>query len=409
MRNADFSGANLAGACFDDGILDGAHLERATLVGTTFSRVRVGTLLSCGIRPRDLLAQRAGADPRCFPRLLFGPDTAGCRFAVTGREAARICTTVSDLSWDALTTVPALGGLYPERGWTEWILRCRSRRVLDWALAHSSFLETLPAHPFPHYGRVLPSSLLDEVRDEDLAAGGLATNPERLFTAIGTRRAEAPVGSKETDNTYPPDLFDDVAGVVRIASTAALNGEAALMGHCVDMYDDDCRAGEAFIYHVGAPAPRGSTLQVAPDGETVQHYARFNAPPEPEDIALVEAWRAYQLLPRAQRHGVAARIPAVEPPAAPAALPQAATALTWHYLAEAGVAIIRCQVRLRDGGQELHVLDIDGAPGLPPRLSASDLQGLIEHDGYGDGRFELRVDRRQVRRLGPRLPAVPGG
>jgi hypothetical protein len=100
LRNADFSGADLRGACFDRANLEGAHLEGAILTGATFSGVPIAVLLACGLAPRDLLSHRAGADQRCFRRLLSGPPAAGTRFAVTAQEAAIICQGLGPIAWD---------------------------------------------------------------------------------------------------------------------------------------------------------------------------------------------------------------------------------------------------------------------------------------------------------------------
>jgi uncharacterized protein YjbI with pentapeptide repeats len=294
LRNADFSGADLRSACFDRAILDGAHLEGATLLGATFTGVPIAALLTCGLSPRDLLSHRAGADQRCFRRLLFGPQAPGVRFAVTAQEAATICRNLSDVAWDRLDTAFVFAALYPGEAWVEWLARCASRRVLTWAVAHRTFLQSLPERPFVHYGRVAPSTLLDEVTEEDLRQGGTATNPERLFNAIGTRRLQAQANLGGSNSQYPRAPFATVAGVAQITSRHDLELEGARMGHCVAGYDDACQAGECYIFHVGEPAPRGSTLEVLADGSIGQHFARYNGDPGWREVALVEAWQRAQ-------------------------------------------------------------------------------------------------------------------
>jgi len=291
LRGTDFSGADLRDSCFDTALLDGAHLERATLTGATFSGVPVATLLACGLSPRDLLAQRAGADPRCYRRLQFGPRGSPARYIVTAREAVSICQALGTVSWDRLDNARVFAVLYPGEPWAEWLVRATSRRVLSWAVAHRSFLQTI-ARPALHSVRlrVLPTSLLDEVTEEDLGQGGMTTNPERLFNAIGLRRLQVTANLAGPNRQYPRGPFESVAGVVQITSQHALELEGAAMGHCVAGYDDACRAGECYIFHVGPPAPHGSTLEVLADGSIGQHCARYNAEPSPYEESLVAAW-----------------------------------------------------------------------------------------------------------------------
>lgn len=298
LRDADLSFADLSGTD-----LTGTRLQGATLHQTRFCQVRVATLLAAGLSAKQVLQQRSAYRSAGVPALHFSPgaqpatpgeprDEAAVRLLVTERECAAICRALGGTSWEQLDDVAVFAVLVPDQPWDPaWMPRCRTRGILDWALAHRAYLSRTATN-VPYYGRVLPVTLIDEVESADLVAG-TKTNPERVLHALGMRQILHASDLKGADVSYPRSPLGNGADVVQITSRRGLQIEGGLMRHCVASYDSACLDGDTFIYHVGAPAPEGSTLQIAPGGDILQHRAAANRRPDPADLERVRVWLAH--------------------------------------------------------------------------------------------------------------------
>jgi hypothetical protein len=165
---------------------------------------------------------------------------------------------------------------------------CASRDILDWALTHRGTLNRFMER-VPFYGRVLPTTLLDEVEPADLVARA-KTNPERVFHAVGLRQIIKQSDLQGTDIAYPPAPFGDAEEVVQIKSRKELQLEGGLMHHCVAAYDRFCLGGQRFIYHLGRPAPYGSTVEIFPDGRVGQHRSERNRGPAKDERERLAQW-----------------------------------------------------------------------------------------------------------------------
>jgi len=279
LRDRDFTGVDLPGA----------HLEGSRLSGAIFPGTTVGTLLAAGVRPRDILANRASAPEDRFRRLDFTVAADRPRFVVTTKEAARICAALSSLAWDDLDNAAVCPVLHPGLAWYGWVTRCKSRMILDWAARRRAELGKAGARPLPHFGTSILGDLIDEVTDAHLT-GGLATNPERLFTDLGTEHVLSGLSYYGPDTAFPEASFEAHPAIRQLRSAHQLQRESALMNHCVRVYDAQCARGESYIYHVGPPAPGGSTVEIYPDGRMGQHRARYNGAPLVDEQRLVVGW-----------------------------------------------------------------------------------------------------------------------
>lgn len=302
LRRLDLRDADLSGARIDET----TWLQGATIAGTAFHGISIAHLLASGITPRDLLHARALADGRGIPRLAFAPSTGqraaaptsadGAKartvqaIALTERECARVCAALAETTWEAITTEAVFGALYEGEIWQDWLGRCASRAVLDWALLRRGDLNKYQAN-VPYYGRVMPAAIVDEVRDEDLVAGA-KTNVRRVIEALGRRRLLAESDLQGENVSYPRSPFGDdpARHIAQVTSRQDLQLEGAAMHHCVASYDPVCLQGTTFIYHVGPPAPAGSTLELFPDGRVGQHRAVSNRRPAPEEAQAVAEW-----------------------------------------------------------------------------------------------------------------------
>jgi hypothetical protein len=189
---------------------------------------------------------------------------------LSAKECTQICQTLRERCWEDLTDEAAFTVLYPDEPYDPWMARCRSRLILSWALAHRAALGR--AENVPFYGRVVPSTLMDEVEEADLVAG-IKTSPERVFHTLGLRQILAQSDLQGSDVAYPLSPFGEAEGVVQIKTRRDLQLEGGLMHHCVASYDSACVSGQCFIYHIGPAAPEGSTLELLPDGRVGQHRA----------------------------------------------------------------------------------------------------------------------------------------
>jgi hypothetical protein len=279
LRRQDFTGVDLMGA----------HLEGSRLSGAIFPGTTVGTLLAAGMRPRDILVNRASAPEDRVRRLDFAVSADRPRFVVTAKEAARVCAALSDTTWDELDNASVCPILHAGLAWYGWVTRCKSRAVLDWVSRHRVDLARPAAQPLPHFGTSVLGELIDEVTDVHLT-GGRATNPERLFADLGTEHVLSGLSYYGPDTAFPEAPFEAHTEIIQLRSAHQLQRESALMNHCVRVYDAQCARGESYMYHAGPPAPGGSTVEIYPDGRMGQHRARYNNAPLLDEQRLIVGW-----------------------------------------------------------------------------------------------------------------------
>jgi len=279
LRGQDFTGVDLMGA----------HLEGSRLSGAIFPGTTVGTLLAAGMRPRDILANRASAPEDRVRRLDFAVSADRPRFVVTAKEAARVCAALSDTTWDELDNASVCPILHAGLAWYGWVTRCKSRAVLDWVSRHRVDLARPAAQPLPHFGTSVLGELIDEVTDVHLT-GGRATNPERLFADLGTEHVLSGLSYYGPDTAFPEAPFEAHTEIIQLRSAHQLQRESALMNHCVRVYDAQCARGESYMYHAGPPAPGGSTVEIYPDGRMGQHRARYNNAALLDEQRLIVGW-----------------------------------------------------------------------------------------------------------------------
>jgi hypothetical protein len=357
----DLSGLDLSGLDF--------HL--AHFVGQPLAR-----LTALGLSPRQILSQRSAADRHAFPSLHFTAQrTEGPHLLLTARECNQVVCACAAVPWEGLVDAVVFHTLFPEEPWSDWLGRCTSREILDWALQQRPFLEAYyPRRTgIPFYGRVLPLTLIDEVQPTDLVAGR-KTDPERLFYEVGLRQLVRHSDLQGEDVNYLPSPFGETPGVAQIKSRRALQIEGGLMKHCVASYDWLCQAGATLIYHVGAPAPLGSTLELSPQGRVMQHRAALNRLPSPTERETVTAWLRSQ---------------GIEQPGE--------DKLAWMcaQLRQAGIAKVTWQIYWED--DENHLEDVwcynerEEFVALPHGVTEEDVEDLVYEQGGNTGRFELVV------------------
>lgn len=289
LRHLDLGGVNLTRANLANVRLDGARLQGATITGAQFPQVSVAALLAAGITPRDLLRHRSQADRRMFQPLHFSPElTSSTSLPLTGKECSVICQALRTNCWEELSDERVFSHLYADQLWDEWMTRCASRTILDWALAHRAVLNRF-MDAIPFYGRVLPTTLINEVVPSDLVAG-TKTNPQRVFHDLGIRQIIKQSDLDGENVPYPVSPYGDATGIAQIQSRQGLQLEGGLMHHCVASYDEECLAAQCFMYHVGPSAPLGSTLELYADGYPGQHRAAHNRAPSQEVRDVLKAW-----------------------------------------------------------------------------------------------------------------------
>jgi UDP:flavonoid glycosyltransferase YjiC (YdhE family) len=142
--------------------------------------------MAAGLSPCVLLHHSSEADRRKYPALHFSPVASSLApLLLSAKECTQNCQTLRERCWEDLTDEAAFTVLYPDEPYDPWMARCRSRLILSWALAHRAALGRTQNIPF--YGRVLPSTLMDEVEEADLVAS-IKTSPERVFHTLGIRQ-----------------------------------------------------------------------------------------------------------------------------------------------------------------------------------------------------------------------------
>jgi hypothetical protein len=295
LVGANLAGANLDGADLSWADLSRTHLEGSARDGALFVGAPIATLLAAGVSPSSLLDERAAALRCQVPPLHFAVTVTPRRapLRISRKEAVLITSALGHTLcwWEDVTTQAVFAVLYPRECWRYWMPRCKSRLILEWACAHRSELEMRCT--LAHLGRVPLTRVLAGVRDEDLPAG-VASNAQRVCTRAAERVAA------QWDQRFPETPWPPWPGIEPIRWRVELATEGRLMHHCVGRWAAWCLAGERFMYHVGEPAPAGSTVAVSREGVIIEHRAAWNQLPSADDTAEVRSWLAHSAKARAR-------------------------------------------------------------------------------------------------------------
>lgn len=386
LSNLDFTEVDLSHADLTGASLEGARLQDAILTQTCFQGISIAALLATGLAPKDILLHRSAADRNKFAPLHFSPqDSSFSPIRLLARECVQVCRQLSDLGWQDLNNERIFGVLYPSQPWDTWMAGCANRAILDWALTHrATLLRYMDRVPF--YGRVLPTTLLDEVEVQDLVAG-TKTNPERVFHAVGLRQIIKQSDLQGTDIAYPLAPFGDAENVVQIKSRKDLQLEGGFMHHCVASYDSYCLVGQRFIYHLGPLAPAGSTVEIFPGGRVGQHRAERNRAPAIEERQLLAQW--LESLGFAHETGTTME-------------------RVCGRLQQEGIVKVAFQIYWyndEDSINDVEACDQEGRVQMLQTVSDEDLWDLArEEHGDAHGRWELDVEAKRLKWVGEEQP-----
>jgi hypothetical protein len=382
----DLGGVNLTCANLTRVQLEGTRLQAATIIQACFTGVQIGVLMVAGLSPRVLLDHRSEADRRNYPALHFSSAALPrAPLHLSAKECRQVCHVLQESYWERLADEAVFTVLYPTEPWDDWMARCHNRLILTWALEHRAFLNRTASN-IPFYGRVLPSTLMDEVEESDLVAG-IKTSPERVFHALGLRQIVKQSDLQGSNVEYPLSPFGDAKGVVQIKSREALQLEGGLMHHCVASYDQACLSGQCFIYHIGPTAPEGSTLEMEPSGSIGQHRAMRNRAPGIEDRNRLTEW----LTSLGMSHETSTPIERI-----------------CGRLRLAGIVKVSFQTYWYDDEDtiaDVEAFDKDGDPVVLRTVSDDDLWDLV-HEEHGSqyGQWELNVEEKRLDWVGAETP-----
>ncbi len=386
LRGLDLEGVNLTRANLAYVLLEGTRLQGAIITGAQFMGVSIDALMAAGVAVEDLLRHRGQADRREFHPLHFGPEaTEITPLQLAAEECKKVCLALRKFCWEELADEPVFSTLYPDQPWSEWVARCTSRKIIDWALAHRANVSTFMDN-VPFYGRVLPTTLIDEVKPSDLATG-VKTPPEQVLRTLGIQQIIKQSDLEGPDVPYPISPYGDNNGVIQIKSRQELQLEGGLMHQDVADYDEACRSSECFIYHIGPPAPFGSMLELSVQGYVSLHLARDSGVPSQQDRDLLSAWLKEQGIDQAEA-------PLMEQVCA--------------RLRQAGVVAVTFQIYWYEDEDTLDSVDALDAQGSSVAATVSDreLWRLVgeEYGSDNNGRWQLSVKERRLEYIGEATP-----
>ncbi len=386
LRGLDLGQVNLTGANLTCVQLEETRLQTATIIHACFTGVQIGVLMASGLSPRVLLDHRAEADRRKYPALHFSSAASSLApLRLSAKECTQVCHALQESCWEQFADEAVFTALYPTEPWDDWMVRCRNRLILTWALEHRAFLNRTASN-IPFYGRVLPSTLMDEVEETDLVAG-VKTSPERVFHALGLRQIVKQSDLQGSNVGYPLSPLGDAGGVVQLKNREALQLEGGLMHHCVASYDQACLSGQCFIYHIGPAAPDGSTLELFPNGSIGQHRAVRNRAPSIEDRNRLSEWLQSQGFER-ETSTIMERV--------------------CERLRLAGIVKVSFQIYWysdEDTVDDVEAFDKDGKEVELRTVSDDDLWQLArEERGRQYGQWELQVEEKRLDWIGEETP-----
>lgn len=221
------------------------------------------------------------------------------REALSGREILRF-------RYKEKISALKTGAEYRVQAAIDSILDRADPRVAEWALNKIQWLlkEQTIHGPRGQTYKFQPISRVDEIQPEDLG-GSLDTAPEKVFERMGERIKKQIEAENLKGFAFPAWKHPLHPDVTYLSNSVALQTEGKLMHHCCGSYAKKCEQGETFIFHIGPPAPFGSTVEAvffdpkrpfagqtkAKSGLHIyQHYGPHNSTPDPEDKKIVLEW-----------------------------------------------------------------------------------------------------------------------
>ncbi len=200
---------------------------------------------------------------------------------------------------------------------TTWEIRNSIDRLIDhtedpivaeWALKKIHWLlkEQTVHGPRGQVYKFQPISRVDEIRPEDIG-GNTDTSPEKVFERVTERMKREIEAGNLKGFSFPEWKHPLHPEVTYLSNSVALQTEGKLMHHCCGSYSKKCEQGETFIFHVGAPAPFGSTVEAVYDEKILsfgvtkgvrsklvvyQHFGMRNSTPDDADKKIVKEWVA---------------------------------------------------------------------------------------------------------------------
>ena len=276
--------------------------------------MRVKDALSVGVSPRRLydawqvrqLAGLSGAEAETFVR------RHGLPLNSAERQAVFTAPQLKSFPWDQLSLNDLLHALYPDA--PPYAFGVSSKRILDWVVKHRDYLETPQAiaqGPLAGATFVLWPYVAN-VRLPEIAYGNPPGDPE-LGMAGTLRRLVRPryeriPGSDESarecsTSLCPLAFFPGSAQVRQLRTREEVEEEARLMRCDYGLSSWAWLAlGHFIAYHVGEPAPAGSTLIITWEGKQFALYHAGGAYPSYAERAhlwdeCLHTWEVYRRQP----------------------------------------------------------------------------------------------------------------
>lgn len=172
-----------------------------------------------------------------------------------------------------------------------WYFEIETKKVADWTNRHIKKLSGSRVIYGPggesqtlHYHQ-----LLTKITDDMVPS--IKTSWDRVINEIqkiAQEQIEAELGH---DKPLPQLKKVRIDKVYPITSSKILKDEGENMNHCVGGYIKACLQKKSYIYHVGAPAPKGATVEICNKNskfEAVQSWGYSNKTPNNEDKVFIK-------------------------------------------------------------------------------------------------------------------------
>jgi hypothetical protein len=287
--------------------------KRLRKTGILLPGMRVKDALSVGVSPRRLydawqvrqLAGLSGEEAEKFVR------HHGLPLNSAERQAVFTSPQLKSSPWDQLSLIDLLHALYPAA--PGYAFGVSSKRILDWVIKHRDYLETpqvIPDGPLAGATFVL-WPYVAHVRLPEIAYGNPPGDPELGMAGCLRRlvrpRYERNFGLDESAQgcstaLCPAAFFHGSALVCQLRTREEVREEARLMRWDYGLSWQDLTSGHLIAYHVGEPAPAGSTLIMTWAGKEFALYHAGGTYPSYAERGLLwddcqHTWNIYQRQP----------------------------------------------------------------------------------------------------------------
>lgn len=257
--------------------------RRLRKTGILLPGMRVKDALAVGVSPRRLydawqvrqLAGLSGEEAEKFVR------RHGLPLNSAERQAVFTSPQLKSSPWDQLSLIDLLHALYPDA--PAYAFGVSSKRILDWVITHRDYLETpqvIPEGPLAGTAFVLRPYVV-HLRLPEIAYGNPPGDPElgmagclrRLVRPRYERPFRSDTSAQECRNDLCPEAFFPGTALVRqLRTREEIQEEARLMREKYGLSWEDLASGHLIAYHVGEPAPAGSTLVMTWAGKEFTLY-----------------------------------------------------------------------------------------------------------------------------------------